>query len=636
MGDRNNYQYSSFTESDAIRLIVLSPSEDFEADVHCSLEHTSLSEVDYDIAYHYVALSYVWGDSKNRAIIWIDRKSLNITASLESALRHIRHKDKTIRLWADAVCINQEDIEERNQQVSQMGAIYKAAAHTVIFLGQSTPESDQVFRTSVVTSRFTDESLQDTSVIESIYHDVLARPWFTRVWILQELVFSVNAWVQCGLIRIKWSDFLREVHLCMSQKKDLENAKYILLDGMDTLHWRLHGRKLEARHEVQTGDCLLEILASRRGLGATDPRDMIYAHLGVAARLEYLPDVGTLIPIDYGKTCEQIYEEVALQIISWQMSLTILNHLENSAPENRWKGLPSWAPDWSCPKASVQSFFLHKQSRKQCKISTLMPHTIAIPGYLCGTIKCIVSKFTTPFNLDLDILENSASGVIATELNLPNSEVDSEVAKFFPHLLRLFSEFMPPSDGNSSPASVLTKDRDGVERITEPISEYSNYDPQSDEWPEFAECIGKKRCKTCKLDDKAILPILQVLSDIYLRGDAFAFLTNGLVVAVTNLAQIGDQVCMLDESCVGVLTTLRALDADRSFDEMIMDDIKSQIGGELEFFWGGELKGVEHFRYVGSQEALLGPEHEDDFTYFFPGGSYGRGRYHKYLAFVLH
>jgi hypothetical protein len=128
------YQYSKLTPGvGAIRLILLQPSYDLEAEIHCSLFTTTLRECEDDIAEHYVALSYVWGSQVERSTIIIDGKPKSVTASLDCALRHVREDRRILRLWADGVCINQEDTEEKNQQVRQMDLVYSTANHTVIF-----------------------------------------------------------------------------------------------------------------------------------------------------------------------------------------------------------------------------------------------------------------------------------------------------------------------------------------------------------------------------------------------------------------------------------------------------------------------------------------------------------------------
>ncbi|KUJ19316.1 HET-domain-containing protein [Mollisia scopiformis] len=194
MAAEDSFVYPELGGGDAFRLVHLQPCENLESSVECSLENTKLADYRHDIADHYIAISYVWGDPTDRRTIMIDGKRLEITASLESALRHIRDPRRILQVWADGICIDQNDVLDRNQQVSLMGDIYSTAEHTIIFLGLSSPRCDAMLQWM---SLGADSSESEgtpyplTCQFEMVVEDeILARPWFTRVWILQELVLS--------------------------------------------------------------------------------------------------------------------------------------------------------------------------------------------------------------------------------------------------------------------------------------------------------------------------------------------------------------------------------------------------------------------------------------------------------------
>ena len=84
----------------------------------------------------YEAISYVWGDATEKAQIICNGKVLQITASLATALRRVRLANRIRVLWADGVCINQQDLEERAYQVSLMAAIYSQAQQVLCWLGE--------------------------------------------------------------------------------------------------------------------------------------------------------------------------------------------------------------------------------------------------------------------------------------------------------------------------------------------------------------------------------------------------------------------------------------------------------------------------------------------------------------------
>jgi Heterokaryon incompatibility protein (HET) len=138
---RQPFAYRPLVEN-AIRLALLHPASDVSTQLECSMEHVTLSQCNQDLINNYTALSYVWGDSTDRRHIIVDGCSFDITANLDSALRHIRDEKGIIKIWADALCINQSDTTERNHQVQQMGSVYSIASHTVIYLGAPSRETD--------------------------------------------------------------------------------------------------------------------------------------------------------------------------------------------------------------------------------------------------------------------------------------------------------------------------------------------------------------------------------------------------------------------------------------------------------------------------------------------------------------
>lgn len=141
------YEYDLLPEDQAyIRLIVLQPDPEPDAPVRCLLITRTLATFEEDIIESYVALSYVWGDANDTRAVDVEGCRVNVTASLDCALRYLRHSHIQRYIWADALCINQADVVERNRQVAIMTNIYSAARHTVIFLGEGTESSDHMMK----------------------------------------------------------------------------------------------------------------------------------------------------------------------------------------------------------------------------------------------------------------------------------------------------------------------------------------------------------------------------------------------------------------------------------------------------------------------------------------------------------
>lgn len=270
----------------------------------------------------------------------MDGHQMIITATLEAALRDLRDDTRALRVWADALCIDQSNIEERNQQVRQMGRIYSTAHHTVIYLGSLTPQVEKVLQATPSRSsgRWTNmdaEALLDT--VQAAENGLLNRPWFSRVWVFQELVLSRDPWVQCGGVRVRWTDLC---DLLLSNNRERTGLKVL-----KEMNFARAGR-------LQTD--LFHLILSRRGLGATDARDMVFAHLGVASDGATL---GGSVTIDYKQSVERLYEDVARYLIDKIGPETIFSQVDDADHSPHRHGLASWAPDWSLlPSSAAQMY----------------------------------------------------------------------------------------------------------------------------------------------------------------------------------------------------------------------------------------------------------------------------------------
>lgn len=124
---------------DIIRLLTLQPGL-FNDPIHCQLEQVSLSA-----GHSYEALSYAWGDAKDTSPMILDRTPYYITKNLECALRYLRYKESPRVLWIDAICIDQNDLDEKSEQVPIMGEIYSRATKVYAWLGEADRQIDCVF-----------------------------------------------------------------------------------------------------------------------------------------------------------------------------------------------------------------------------------------------------------------------------------------------------------------------------------------------------------------------------------------------------------------------------------------------------------------------------------------------------------
>lgn len=198
----DQYQYEPLMAEDAIRILVLEAADELESPLRCSIIQTrrdaqsqSASGCDYS------AVSYTWGDYKlsHRLLVRHDAQSwrcIHVTANVDSLLRHLRVSYKPRLLWIDAICLNQRDEIEKTQQIPRMGRIYNDAKQVHIWLGDDEVEKAQ--RAFTIIRHAEREYQREFDGEETMcLVDLFNRLWFTRRWIIQELIFSHDAMLHC-------------------------------------------------------------------------------------------------------------------------------------------------------------------------------------------------------------------------------------------------------------------------------------------------------------------------------------------------------------------------------------------------------------------------------------------------------
>ena len=254
--------YTKLPSDRHIRLISLA------SDTVSAQEILSCSFVEQDIRElipwaGYNALSYVWGDSPERVTINCNGHRTFITRNLYNALKQIWKVTPKQVLWADALCINQDDDEEKGHQVSMMGDIYKTATTVLIWLGEDKNTFARSWSAINMAANkpgtFTDDSALD---------DFLAHPWFTRVWTLQEVLLARKAVLICGTRWIDWR-LLFETIGPKGPLRALQDCTEIM---------QLEHRRKERRNPLK------ELLMASITRHATDPRDKLYALLGLLSQ----------------------------------------------------------------------------------------------------------------------------------------------------------------------------------------------------------------------------------------------------------------------------------------------------------------------------------------------------------------
>ncbi|SCV36268.1 uncharacterized protein FFB14_06007 [Fusarium fujikuroi] len=326
-----------FVRENSFRLLHLEPSLDHRADLKDSLQHARLSDCDYDLIEPCTALSYVWGDASHKGVIHLSGRAKGITANLYAALRDMRNKSRVLRIWANDLCIDQSNNYEKCRQVTLMGRIYSIAHHTVVHLGKSPPGFAKLFidlkaqsQTAMHgnTPALGQLSLTDDE-IDGMRRDLLSKPWFRRVWVFQELVLSTDVWVQCDDLRIRWHHFCNVV--------DMKNVVAALLldtfsDSIAQQRQPQSATPLEVMNIRRYGAFeapLSTLLSCRRGIGATDPRDIVFGHLGVVSDRDRCD---RFIKVDYGRDFEHVSIDAAQYFFDATGIEGLLSHAMNPSP----------------------------------------------------------------------------------------------------------------------------------------------------------------------------------------------------------------------------------------------------------------------------------------------------------------
>jgi hypothetical protein len=165
----------------------------------------------------YMALSYSWGSGVRSHEIILNNQIFPVTETLDSALRSLRSDKSPLRLWVDALCINQDDLAERGQEVRRMRDVYGNPVAVFVHLG---PEADNSNVAMQMIERMTQQLregndlgqmvLQSAYAIEEGKEDssraaivaifkLLCRPYWSRMWIIQELALGdEQRLVGCG------------------------------------------------------------------------------------------------------------------------------------------------------------------------------------------------------------------------------------------------------------------------------------------------------------------------------------------------------------------------------------------------------------------------------------------------------
>ncbi|KAH8602186.1 heterokaryon incompatibility protein-domain-containing protein [Bisporella sp. PMI_857] len=312
-----------------IRLVELH-SENAGIDITCSLIQVSL-----DRTPRYEAVSYTWGSNENSKLISCSGTPITVTQNCYSMLRRLRQPAQPRLLWIDAICIDQLNIPERNSQVAIMGNIYRRASQVVIDIGEESKDSEHALDSILTCSPSKLYPMLEGLDIRDSVNALYSRPWFNRIWVLQEVFMARKAIVLCGKRVLPWSEFCPK-HILISSWEAGETENW-----HPRLPFTLPNSLLIESRETRSYSAakdFFKLLRSMRTCDATDPRDKVFALLPL---LEDSAQTG--LAADYSKGKEEVFIETA----RWLVENAGISLLSCCTGDSEVLNMPSWVPDWS-------------------------------------------------------------------------------------------------------------------------------------------------------------------------------------------------------------------------------------------------------------------------------------------------
>ncbi|KAK5241720.1 hypothetical protein LTR20_006002 [Exophiala xenobiotica] len=189
---------------DQIRLLELYPGRE-EANIHARLRHYAI-----DSAPAYTAISYRWRSKNPLRAIHLDEMRFFARENLVNLLQCLRDPHQSRMLWIDAICVNQSDNEERSSQVQKMGLIYSRAETVISWLdlqGEGTLRRASDLLSAPSLWRYIDfrKGRENSHESWEALQQVMTHEYWTRTWIIQEIITAERVMVQSGLFAMPLS-----------------------------------------------------------------------------------------------------------------------------------------------------------------------------------------------------------------------------------------------------------------------------------------------------------------------------------------------------------------------------------------------------------------------------------------------
>ncbi|KAJ4421331.1 hypothetical protein N0V82_003842 [Gnomoniopsis sp. IMI 355080] len=305
----------------------------------------SLETYDLDQCPPYVALSYTWGNHRPSKTILVDGKFMPIGENLHAVLSILKQKDQAHHFsedpsreaelfqhhfWIDAICVNQDDYNERGHQVNLMARIFSEAKCVIAWLGPRTHNSwlgIHFIRTGKHPNAPDDRYLNTWGLDDSKVRrkaeiwdeaytaviDLLSRPYWERMWVVQEFLLPSNLIILCGDTGAWWESMDRNfLSKSPTELALLWSGRSVVTDHTTTGWWNLNEarRRWQASTSLKTtnSQTLDSLLRQFHRGECRDVRDRVYALLSLVRSPAAATSV--MLSADYNISARKLYHRV--------------------------------------------------------------------------------------------------------------------------------------------------------------------------------------------------------------------------------------------------------------------------------------------------------------------------------------
>ncbi|KAF2970825.1 hypothetical protein GQX73_g2789 [Xylaria multiplex] len=333
------------------------------------------------------AMSYVWGQALKPFTLKTTQGNIGLTAPLYFGLQRLRWKNASVLIWADAICIDQGNSEEKSHQIRLMPEIFKSAGRVCVWLGEEAENSDKAIKCLREIGARPGQPPDSAFASEEDWDSInrfFGRPWFRRVWIVQELVLAQKVTMLCGKQKAQWSEVYNAAKICSERAKRSTAAimKPIAQQAEAILSL---GELKQSYHEEGGQRELLALFDRFQHTRATLQRDKLFAFLGLARDADD-PDLDP----DYVSPLDVIVRRYGRTFVKRGGALNLLYRAGYSSPR-----FPSWIPDW-VTNVQRQTITTWPSRRKGFSASTRLKSDIVLSpgrdvlvarGYVLDTIE---------------------------------------------------------------------------------------------------------------------------------------------------------------------------------------------------------------------------------------------------------